>query len=497
MVAEPVPGTQWQWASSLSNPPAFFTNTGNPGPISAYWNRSGPRACFDPNSYSDTGCAYNYGWNASADALSVASNATSASAARSHNWWLDVEVANSWNGTYDANRAALQGFIDYFHQAGVPQLGVYSTWFQWGQITGNWVLSDMPNWVAGPGSAASAPSYCDTSATGGPVQLVQYPYNGFSADMTCGGGSVEPTATATPVPPTATSTPTKTPVATMTPTAVTPTQTATSLPSSTPTGTSTAVPSATPTVPAQTSSVSDDGFESGNWSGGSGWTGAWATSGSPRVYRFSGPESGVYHAQLRRRDSITRVANTSGLQTVNLSFGVKASSWESGDGAQIQVSTDGQTWSTLLSMGNGDDDNQYHDYSFDVSGYAAGGALWMRFVSTSSATSDYLYVDNVRIEASGGTASQSPTATPSFTPTASATATFTPVPSATVTQTSTPTQTATATPTATSTATVSPTATATATAVPSATSTPTATSTPNSGATPVPWWCRYVPSLCP
>jgi hypothetical protein len=182
----PCARTQYQWASGLGGLPSFYANTANPGPISSYWNRPGPRACLDPKSYSDTGCSYNYGWNAAEQSFSVAVAASSASAAASAFWWLDVETMNSWNGTIAANSATIQGYLDYFSSQGVTQLGVYSTPYQWGVIIGGLSLPGVANWVAGATSERTAQSNCRYGFSGGPVLLSQYRSKGAGGDLACG-----------------------------------------------------------------------------------------------------------------------------------------------------------------------------------------------------------------------------------------------------------------------------------------------------------------------
>ena len=232
--ANPCLSSEYAWANGRASPPAFYVNTADPGPVSSHWGLPGPQACADPTSYSDTGCAYNYGWNAADQAFGVAVAATSSAAATGHDWWLDVETVNSWNGTTSANAATIQGYLDYFTSKPVPSVGVYSTQFQWNAITGGYSLPSAPNWVAGASSLATAPSFCNTSFTGGQVLLVQYPAGSFNGDYACAIASTPtptptststrtstatPTITATPtrtVTPTATTTPTKTPTATAT-----------------------------------------------------------------------------------------------------------------------------------------------------------------------------------------------------------------------------------------------------------------------------------------
>ncbi len=175
---------QYAWALTARRvAPAFYMNTGNPGPatVRTSWYRTdGPRAC---GSGDEAGCAYNYGYFAAQDAFDRAAARTGA-ASRSV-WWLDVETMNSWSADVALNVESVRGSVDYLVSvAGVPAVGVYSTGYQWGQITGGAQLG-LPTWVAGASTAEEAPALCSASFTGGPVALVQYPSGGYDADFTC------------------------------------------------------------------------------------------------------------------------------------------------------------------------------------------------------------------------------------------------------------------------------------------------------------------------
>ena len=178
--------SQYQWASTKKTPVGFYTNTANPGPPSLYWNRPGPRTCADLNSYDETGCSYNYGWNAAEQSFSAAVAASSPTAAAQAFWWLDVETMNSWESSARANAATIQGYIDYFRSQGVGNIGVYSTPYQWSVITGGYRLTDVPNWVAGASSERTAQLNCRNSFTGGEVLLSQYGGRGYGKNVACG-----------------------------------------------------------------------------------------------------------------------------------------------------------------------------------------------------------------------------------------------------------------------------------------------------------------------
>ena len=196
--ANPCLSTQWAWAAAGTKyAPAFYANTANPGPAySQHWptGQQSPQLCDGSNSAE---CSYDYGWNAARDSFHDALAATSSP--QSYSWWLDVETGNSWEtlesaygqtSTAKANdAAALQGAIAGLQSMGVTSpVGVYSTSYQWGQITGGTgtQFATSPAWIAGTGSQSTAQSNCTTTSfTAGPITLAQYAKSGFDADWHC------------------------------------------------------------------------------------------------------------------------------------------------------------------------------------------------------------------------------------------------------------------------------------------------------------------------
>jgi hypothetical protein len=197
MSANPCLATEWAWATAAPKTySAFYANTANPGPAySSYWpaGQDTPRVCNGDNSID---CSYDYGWNAALDSFADAAAVSSNPAA--YPWWLDVETGNSWetlesaygqNATAQANdRASLAGAVAALHDSGVQTVGVYSTSYQWTQITGGSgsQFVGQPVWVAGTSSLSTAQRNCgSTSFTGGTVTLAQYAKNGYDADYHC------------------------------------------------------------------------------------------------------------------------------------------------------------------------------------------------------------------------------------------------------------------------------------------------------------------------
>jgi hypothetical protein len=197
--SNPCLATEWTWATQgTSYAPALYANTADPGPAySSHWptGATSPQYC-DPANTNSTACSYDYGWNYATDALNRALSVTSTASAAT--WWLDVETGNSWQtlesaygqtATARANdQASLAGAVAALHSGGVSAVGVYSTSYQWTQITGGTgtQFAAQPAWVAGVGSLSTAQSNCrSTSFTGGPVTLAQYAQSGYDADYHC------------------------------------------------------------------------------------------------------------------------------------------------------------------------------------------------------------------------------------------------------------------------------------------------------------------------
>jgi hypothetical protein len=158
---------------------SFYVNTGYPGQISAMAYTHYPNDCQG----SDLNCvAYNYGYNAGTYAISYASGL----GLWSSTWWLDVETMNTWTNDYAQNIQSLQGEADALTTAGVANVGVYSTTFQWGVITGSW-KNNLPSWGATTwNSAKQAKTYCTGHEfTGGSTWLLQYQGKNLDQDYAC------------------------------------------------------------------------------------------------------------------------------------------------------------------------------------------------------------------------------------------------------------------------------------------------------------------------
>lgn len=190
----PCLASEISWAGGASG--QLYANTGNPGPaLSSHWplGQTTPRYCDRANP--DTAdCAFDYGYNAAADSYADAVSAYRqlglAGSPAGTRWWLDVETSNSWRMNTSLNVAALAGEVAYLRDvARVASLGFYSTQQQWDTITGGTLtFNAYPSWLAGASSLKGAKDRCSRPAftgNGNAIVYVQYPYQGFDANVAC------------------------------------------------------------------------------------------------------------------------------------------------------------------------------------------------------------------------------------------------------------------------------------------------------------------------
>jgi hypothetical protein len=141
-----------------------------------------------------------------------------------------------------------------------------------------------------------------------------------------------------------------------------------------------------------------DNFESGDWSGGTGWLSDWAHEGSAQTTRDEVSREGLYHLEMSQFDSyVNRSADLSGQSDLRLQFWARARSFEKGDEMQCLVSSDGSDWATAKTWTNEDSDNTYHFVDIDLSPYAMSSQFWIAFDSGLGDKNDFFYVDDLRI----------------------------------------------------------------------------------------------------
>ena len=144
----------------------------------------GPRAYCAPKNNNCEG--YNWGYNyAKADIAFVEAAGVSPRA-----WWIDIETAENWptaRSVQSVNAAIIQGALDAIKSAH-QVVGIYSTWYQWGVITGSYVPTGAPAlWVPGAdnmsGDGYSAMSFCQRAQQPGDPSTVRSTTLGFAGGV--------------------------------------------------------------------------------------------------------------------------------------------------------------------------------------------------------------------------------------------------------------------------------------------------------------------------
>lgn len=217
----PCVASQFAYAERLtattSQPVAqLYVNTADPGNAVADWpfaSASGlgsygtaatPYGDCQQSATETPACAYVYGYDMVAGIGSVSGDVAAferatAKTPGAYHWWLDVETTNSWLSDTTMNVADLQGMAKGLADAGVTSVGVYSTAYQWNQITGTPgpsisygggsvtdTLWGMPDWIPGARRQSDAVANCALTAftnTNHPVMTQWFgrPYDGDHA----------------------------------------------------------------------------------------------------------------------------------------------------------------------------------------------------------------------------------------------------------------------------------------------------------------------------
>jgi hypothetical protein len=180
-------------------PLSLYIDTANPGGEHhvADWPDGGTARPYGAcNGKLTNACSYRYGEQRAAHSYRLVA-ALDPAAASTAPWWLDVELAASWAGTYQLNVAALRGFVAGLRTAGATgRVGIYSTGAQWFEITGLTAQTTrrafdgrLPDWVAGTrATLAQARQNCASGGfTGAAPALAQYRAGSLDADLRCSG----------------------------------------------------------------------------------------------------------------------------------------------------------------------------------------------------------------------------------------------------------------------------------------------------------------------
>jgi len=137
----------------------------------------------------------------------------------------------------------------------------------------------------------------------------------------------------------------------------------------------------------------NDDFECGGNNCGTGWENSWSISGSCSVSTSDSPR-GSYHLRSSNSCDAEREINTTSCTEGYLSFWAKSRLLESGDDCNYYYN-DGTTDNLLLTLTNGQDDNVYRYYSYEVcDAYGTGNNAAIIF-EADTGSSDYCYIDDI------------------------------------------------------------------------------------------------------
>ena len=207
--ANPCLAEQLAWAKTAKDGSPqekiqLYVNTANPGEvidqISTWPTESTSNNPFGACDYTNSlACSWQYGWNRSIEAAGyfelAAQQAGISSSVGDYRWWLDVETMNTWQSgsteALDKNVATLEG-MKAFYEAQGATVGLYSTAYQWGEITGNNAsstsnLNGLANWRPSGHSLNNAKANCsvDPLTVGGFISLTQYVKKNLDNNHSC------------------------------------------------------------------------------------------------------------------------------------------------------------------------------------------------------------------------------------------------------------------------------------------------------------------------
>jgi len=134
-----------------------------------------------------------------------------------------------------------------------------------------------------------------------------------------------------------------------------------------------------------------------------GWGSDWLKSGDVEMLTDKYCHSGSHTVRLMSQGRLERTVNLKGRMGCKLKFSWRAASWETSDKVYIKVN-DGSGWATAKTFVNGDDDYFYHEAEIDLSNYAQVDNFKIAFEGAMSSTSDWFYLDHIRVEGYDGIA---------------------------------------------------------------------------------------------
>jgi hypothetical protein len=142
--------------------------------------------------------------------------------------------------------------------------------------------------------------------------------------------------------------------------------------------------------------IASDNFESGGWTGGTGWLDNWTHSpADSSVTSGGGPQQGTYHLMLTNGDGFAkRSVNLFQQISIHLRFWAKTVHFQPGNSATCQVSSDNVSWTSVKTWTS---DTVYTFYDIPLSSYQMTSRFWISFNANMTQSSDHLYIDQLDI----------------------------------------------------------------------------------------------------
>jgi len=148
--------------------------------------------------------------------------------------------------------------------------------------------------------------------------------------------------------------------------------------------------------------MSYDGFESGGFSGGTGWANSsWGVSGDGSIqsdnpigsYEVRFRNAGVY---MDRYFNITSDEYI-GFDDVKVNFYIRTTGWENSDYADVNIYDAYTTYHVIRQFYNGEDDNVYRQYSFNLKEAQYENVSGIGFHLNGNANNDQMYIDEISL----------------------------------------------------------------------------------------------------
>ncbi|AQQ66586.1 hypothetical protein Mag101_02180 [Microbulbifer agarilyticus] len=135
--------------------------------------------------------------------------------------------------------------------------------------------------------------------------------------------------------------------------------------------------------------IYEDNFANGDISG-------WSTTGNVAAYNGNS-------MRLRGTSTATQALSTAGYSAVSVELAMAATSLENGEFCYGEISTDGgSSWTTALTIANGDDNGSQFSSNSAPSGIDNNVAVQLRFRGTGATTGDYCYGYRALVTGTGG-----------------------------------------------------------------------------------------------